>query len=117
MNAAGVAVDLQSGSELNGIGISVADEGERYADGGAIDINLANGSLLDAATINMSGANQAQGGTVDIRAARNVTINETMDLSGGGSDGGAIDVVAGDNIVITKDINADSRTGGGFASM
>jgi hypothetical protein len=114
-NVAGVGVDLQTGAVLQGSGVSsFTDEGERYADGGTLDVTASVGSITDNATIGMSGANQAMGGEVALRAARDITVGELMDVSGGGGDGGNVDLLAGDDITISKTITVASRLGGGY---
>ncbi len=113
-NAAGVGVNLQAGSILRGHGISSSvDEGERFADGGSLEITATTGGVVDNAAIDMGGANQASGGALAIQAARDIAIGEVADVSGGGSDGGIVDLLAADNITITKTVTVDSRLGGG----
>ena len=67
--------------------------------------------------ITVSGNNQAAGGQVDIRAARDVSITQAIDATGGGGDGGEIEVDAGDSINITKTLDVSSRVGGGFGGV
>ncbi|MGH7894302.1 MAG: DUF7450 family protein, partial [Candidatus Binatia bacterium] len=101
--------------QLNGAGVSsFTDAGDRFADGGTLDVVATTGSIADNATIDMSGANGAQGGEITMRAARDLTVGQVMDASGGGSDGGDVDLSCGDNMSITRNINVDSRLGGGF---
>jgi hypothetical protein len=114
VNGAGVGIDFKATAQIFGQGFSMADEGERYSDGGSLTMRATSGGITDAATIFLSGANQATGGAIDMRAARDLVINDTIDASGGGRDGGSIDLLAGNNIVINKQLNADSRTGGGY---
>ena len=114
-NGAGVGVDLQATSVLRGQGISSStDTGDRFADGGILNVTASAGSIIDNATINMSGANGALGGDVTLRAGRDITVGELLDATGGASDGGSVDLLAGDNVVITKTVTVDSRLGGGY---
>ena len=111
----GVGIDLQTGSVLKGQGISSStDTGDRFADGGTLQVTASTGSIIDNATINMSGANGAMGGDVTMRAARDISVGELLDATGGASDGGAVDLACGDTMLITKTINVDSRLGGGY---
>src|SRR5262249_58520132 len=86
---------------------------ERFSDGGVLDIRTTLGSIVDNAAIDMGGANQAAGGDVTLQAARDLTIGAVLDVSGGASDGGALDLLAGDNIRITKNVSVESRLRGG----
>ena len=114
-NGAGIGVDLQTGSVLSGQGISsFTDTGDRFADGGTLEVTASTGSIVDNATITVSGANGAMGGEVIMRAARDIGVGQLMDVTGGGSDGGDVDLLAGDNVTITKTITVDSRLGGGY---
>ena len=117
-NGAGVGIDLQTGSVLSGQGISsFTDTGDRFADGGVVDVTATSGGIVDNATINLSGANGAMGGEVTMQAARDIIVGQTMDVTGGASDGGSVDLYCGDNITITKTISVDSRLGGGYGGI
>jgi cysteine-rich repeat protein len=107
-------VTLDTDSSIVGTGDTLADEGQRYADGGSLDVSSSAGGITLSGIINLVGNNQATGGAVSLLAARNVTISEVVDAAGGGSDGGQIDVVAGDNILVTKALDVSSQVGGGF---
>src|SRR4029077_3589280 len=74
VNGAGLGVDFKATAQIFGQGFSMASEGERYPDGGALNVKATAGGIADAATIFISGANQAQGGAVDMRAARDIVI-------------------------------------------
>ena len=111
-------VTLGSGSNVDGNGISsFADFGQKFADGGGLDITSAAGSIAINGRVTLRGTNQGVGGTVDARADRNVTVNQSIDISGGGGDGGEFSAAAGDRIVVTKAIDADSRAGGGSGGL
>jgi hypothetical protein len=120
-NASAVAIDLQDGSVVAAQGFGISDEGDRFSDGGSLELTADKSttpfaSILENATVKISGANQALGGAASFRASRDITIGGALqlDATGGGGDGGDIDVLAGDNIVVNQDINVDSRAGGGF---
>ncbi|MEO6029535.1 MAG: hypothetical protein ABIR79_21940 [Candidatus Binatia bacterium] len=111
-------VTLRSGSSVTGNGISAsADEGQKYADGGTLEIAAHTGSVVIAGDVSLSGANQATGGTLDVTAGRDVTVSRSLDLSGGGADGGELDVTAGDALVINAGIDVRSRVGGGYGGV
>lgn len=114
VTAAGVGIDLQSGSILRGHGISSSTgAGERFSDGGVLQVTALAGSVIDNADIDMGGANQAAGGDVSLQAARDISVGAVLDVSGGASDGGTLDLLAGDDIRITKTMTVESRLGGG----
>jgi fibronectin-binding autotransporter adhesin len=107
-------ITLASGSNVDGNGISsFADLGQKFADGGTLDIASAAGSIAINGRVTLRGTNQGAGGEVDAIADRNVTVNQSIDITGGGGDGGQFNAAAGDRIVVTRAIDADSRTGGG----
>src|SRR6185369_3820314 len=106
---------LQNGSSVTGIGISsFVDEGEKFSDGGFLELVSNTGSVLMNGPIVLSGNNQAAGGELDVTAAKDVQLTQPLDVTGGGGDGGNVDVDAGDNISVTKTIDVSSRVGGGF---
>src|SRR5262249_55929305 len=102
-------VTFTSSSTIVGTGDTLADEGERYADGGTVDVRSSAGSVLLDGAITLPGNNQATGGAVTVIAARDITLSEAIDASGGGSDGGDVELDAGDDIVVSKGIDVSSR--------
>jgi hypothetical protein len=109
-------VRLQSGSVLQGVGIAgSADAGE--GDGGILDVTSHTGSITVSAEITMTGGSQAAGGEVNLTAARNIDVAQTIDASGGANDGGTIDIEAGDNITVTRTLSVDSNVGAGAGGL
>ena len=112
LRAAGT-ITLDTGSSITGNGLTVASEGERYADGGSVDALSTGGSIIVNGTIELHGTNQASGGQVDMQAAVDVEINQPIDATGGGYDGGSVSLEAGDDILVTRTIDVSSIGGGG----
>ncbi len=110
---------FESGSSINGGGItSFADEGDRFTDGGELDVTANLGSITVNGDIALGALNGGTGGTGDLTAGTNITITRPVDVSGGGGDGGEFDATAGDNIsIVNGGINADSTVGGGFGGL
>ncbi len=106
-------VTLENGSSVTGNGLTVASDGDRFADGGDFDATSTGGSIIIGGTIELRGTNQAAGGAVDFTAARDIEINQPIDASGGGFDGGTVELSAGDDILVTRTIDVDSIAGGG----
>ncbi|HEY2386588.1 MAG TPA: hypothetical protein VGK30_06475 [Candidatus Binatia bacterium] len=106
-------IQVQSGSETTAVGIaSSSDAGE--ADGGTVEITTTGGSITVSGPITVSGDQQAGGGEVDLTAAHNIDVEQTIDASGGADDGGTIDIEAGDNLTVGRTLTADSNVGAGF---
>ncbi len=113
-DASGVAINLQSGTLLQGVAQSSSvDGGDRFSDGGTVELLAPTGSIFDAAQLLIHGTNQGQGGEFDATAARTITIAQAIDATGGGGDGGNIDVNAGDDVLVSKTIDVSSVFGGG----
>ena len=113
-DGAGVAINLQSGSILQGNAQSSSvDGGDRFSDGGVVELLAPTGSIFDAAQLLIHGTNQGQGGEFDATAARTITIAQAIDATGGGGDGGTIDVNAGDDVLVSKTIDVSALFGGG----
>ncbi|HEY2389122.1 MAG TPA: hypothetical protein VGK30_19385 [Candidatus Binatia bacterium] len=113
--AQALGINLANGTELRGNGqSSFTDAGDRFTDGGTVSLTATTGGIFDSAAINLAGANQGEGGEVDMVAARTITIAQPIDTHGGGGDGGTIDFTAGDNILVSKTIDVSSTVGGGF---
>jgi hypothetical protein len=107
-------IDLLPGSELRGVGISSsAADGARFADGAGISLVSGTGRIIVDGEIVVNGQNAAQGGDVLLQAAGDVEIRKVIDANGGGGDGGSIEILAGDDITISKNLNLDSTLGGG----
>ncbi len=107
-------VTLANNSSLTGNGVTVASEGERYADGGTVEITALTGSITVTAPIDLLGTNQATGGTADLQAARDIVVNQAITLTGGGGDGGEADLDAGDHVTVNRTIDCSSLVGGGY---
>ena len=110
-------VSLTSDASVTAFGDTLADEGQRFADGGTFEATSTTGSITINGSIAVAGNNQATGGSVALTAARDIAVNQPIDATGGGSDGGEVDLACGDNIVITKTIDVSSRVGGGFGGI
>jgi cysteine-rich repeat protein len=107
-------VTVAGNSEIIANGVSTfLDDGERFADGGTLEV-IAGGSVTIDGAVTMTGQAAGQGGTLLVDARRDVTIRRKVDLTGGASDGGDFDVSAGDDVFVTGGIDVDSRNGGGF---
>jgi cysteine-rich repeat protein len=106
-------IHLDNGSTAQGNGVtSTSDNG--FGDGGLFQVTTTAGSITAAGTVTMVGNSQASGGEVDLTAARDINVQQTIDASGGGGDGGCLDFEAGDNITVTKTLTVDSNVGAGF---
>jgi hypothetical protein len=107
-------IDLGARGKVRGHGISsFRDEGARFADGGDLFLRSIAGSIRVLGSIAVPGANQAEGGEVDLEAGRDVVLAHAIDLSGGGG-GGDFTAAAGDDVRILGSIDASSRSGGEF---
>ncbi len=112
LNTAGDVL-LQNGSTVQGNGVtSTSDNG--FGDGGTFIVTTTGGSITVAGDISMVGNSQAGGGEVDLTAARDIAVQQTIDASGGANDGGSVDIEAGDDVTVTKTITVDSNVGAGF---
>jgi hypothetical protein len=116
--AGGGNVTLQNGSLVQGNGItSFVSGGDRFSDGGTVEIRSGSGSISINDEIILVGTRHGAGGSLLLEAPQNVTINGVVDASGGESDGGDVTVVAGDDINVTRMINVESAGGGGFGGI
>ena len=111
-------VTLQSGSLLQGNGTtSFVFDAQRFADGGSIEVTSTAGGVTASGDITATGTQWGAGGDVSLQAARDVNVTRQIDASGGGSDGGEIDLFAGDNVAVTAAMTVESRGGGGFGGV
>jgi hypothetical protein len=112
IDAAGDVV-LESGSAIRGVGNSLGGGGEHLADGARVAIATTGGSILVGGDILLRGQSDGAGGDLRLRAARNVHVTRPVDASGGASGGGSIRILAGDDIIVTRTLDVESRGGGG----
>src|SRR5207244_12415907 len=57
VDASGLGINLINGSTLQGVGqSSLSDEGEKFTDGGTVDLTAKAGGIFDSAVINLPGA-------------------------------------------------------------
>ncbi len=104
---------VQSGSETTAVGIASGDDAGE-ADGGTVEITSRGGSISVSGPITASGNQQAAGGEVDLTAAHDIDVEQTIDASGGADDGGTIDIEAGDDLTVGRTLTVDSNVGAGF---
>ncbi len=98
-------VSIQGGGNIaiRGVGDSAtADEGERFADGGALEIISNTGNITLNGEVFFAGDNQAAGGIVDLRAARNITVQPGRGHVRRWGRWRRVHRAAGDNITILK---------------
>ncbi len=102
-------ITLLNGSTLRGIGVSSAS----YADGGVLTMVSTGGNIVVNGSIVVRGEGDGTGGDVTLQAARNIDVDYPIDAAGGGGGGGTIDLTAGDDLTVTRDLEADSQGAGG----
>jgi hypothetical protein len=108
------AVELQPGSVVQENGISSStEEGDRFADGGTLSVLSSSGDITVDGLVYLNGQNHGAGGALHLQATGSIEINQSVEVTGGAGGGGDVDLRAGDNIVITRPIDVDSRSGGG----
>jgi hypothetical protein len=107
-------VTIHPAGAIRGVGDNWAADGtERLADGGTLNVTSSGGTIRVYGDITMTGQSQAVGGDVRLQAARNIEVTQPILASGGAGGGGSIEMLAGDDITITKTLDAESRAGGG----
>jgi len=113
IDAAG-KVTFDSSSATDGKGIGIADVGERFGDGGELEITSATGDIELKGDVILTGQNQGEGGAVTLLAPQgDLTISDLVDLTGGGSGGGEFIADVGGNVHVSKAIEVNSAAGGG----
>jgi hypothetical protein len=108
-----IVINNTASLQANGI-TSFTQDSQRFADGGQLEILSSAGAVTVAGDVSLNGAQGGEGGLAFFQAAQTLRIDRPVDASGGSSDGGAIGALAGDDIVITRALSAESRGGGGF---
>jgi hypothetical protein len=107
-------IQILSGSTTTAGGIAGSSDAGN-ADGGLITITTHTGSITVNAPIQAVGEQQAGGGEIDLTAAQNIDVEQTIDASGGAFDGGCIDIESGDDITVgSRTLTVDSNVGAGF---
>ncbi|MCC6764718.1 MAG: hypothetical protein IT293_08655 [Deltaproteobacteria bacterium] len=109
-------VVLQPGAVLDGPGMSsFADLGDRFTDGGELDVAAQAGSITIGGDINLSAQNAGTGGVCDFTAGGSLIVTRPINVNGGGGDGGEFSATVGDDIsIVNGGVYADSTVGGGF---
>jgi hypothetical protein len=108
-------ITFQGGSSVQANGITTfVFDAQRFADGGTVVVTSKTGSVLLGGDVSATGTQYGLGGDVEADAALNVSVTRQIDASGGGSDGGTIDLAAGDDVSITAPMTVESRGGGGW---
>jgi cysteine-rich repeat protein len=108
---AGGLFDLSPGGALRAKGLETASTGNS-ASGGAIDV-VTGTSFAHRGSIDLGGGPGGGGGSLLVQAGTNLTISQPIDATGGEADGGDIDLTAGDDLRIERNIDVSSPTNGG----
>jgi cysteine-rich repeat protein len=83
-------------------------------DGGFLELESGQGSITLAAAITAYGGGQSQGGEVDMMAGQDITINAAIDANGGDFDGGFVEFLAGRDLRINASLAVSSILGSGL---
>ncbi len=84
------------------------------ADGGDLTIEAGAGDVTIGAKIRATGGGISQGGSIDIDAGQDISIVAPIDVNGGDYDGGSIDLASGRDTLIDASLLASSRDGAGY---
>jgi len=114
---AGTDILFDSGSVIRGNGISIAEEGLRFADGATLDVSTTGGSITIDGDVDLRGQDQGGGGFATFTASHDINVNKKIDAVGGGGDGGDVELIAGDDVTLTKPIDVSSDAGGGSGGL
>ncbi len=107
---AGGDAEVESTATIKAVGNDT--DTPNSASGGTVDIR-ANGHIIVDADIAARGGPEGSGGDVTFRAGIDLFSVKGIDVTGGESDGGDVDMFAGDNITISRRIDASSFANGG----
>jgi len=88
--------------------------GGREDDGGVFLMESTDGAVSIGGKVEALGGADSTGGEVNLTAARDVSVDDTIDVTGGDFDGGSVDVDAGRDVLINADLLASSASGQGF---
>ena len=105
-------VSVLGNSQIIVNGISTSAQGHA-ADAGEIVIEATTGGVAVAGSVELMADSGGRGGTLAIQAATSISVTKAIDATGGALGGGAIELVAGDDVTATKTLDVDSVTGGG----
>ncbi len=83
-------------------------------DGGLYELHSTFGSVTVTEKLDLSGGGNSTGGEVLLVAGLDVTTSDFIDVPGGDFDGGTLEIIAGRDVLITQDFNANSVNGEGF---
>jgi len=111
LDAAG-AILIRPGAAVRGNALGPLEDGERSGSGGDLLAEARGGHLVVEGPIELRGQAFGFGGDCFVAAARNLTVDAVIDVSGG--IGGAIDGVAGDRLAVRRSLFAHSSGGGGY---
>jgi hypothetical protein len=92
-------------------GISTIDNA---ADGGLVTIQSTASSVLIDEHVDLNGLIDGTGGTLIVQAGTTATIAARVRAIGGVADGGAVEVAAADDVLVSDEIDVSSFGGGGF---
>jgi hypothetical protein len=99
IRAAG-AVDMEGAVDLR----ATAGDG----DGGALEVTSVASSIRVAGLVTATSGRSGTGGTVDLAAALDVSVEQPLDVSGGEFDGGTVTIDAGRDAVVGASLHASA---------
>jgi len=107
---AGCQIEIRAGARLYSKGRQATSPNS--ADGGQVAA-IAGTTIVDAGDVDVRGGSDAGGGRVILLAGTDLRVDQVVDATGGEADGGFIDLIAGDDVVVTRNLDVRSRGGGG----
>ena len=107
-------LDIQAAGEVVVRGPVRGSAGHRDEDAAVVEIESATGSIHLMSPVRLRGGTHGQGGELVLEAPGDITIDESVDVSGGEFDGGIVDALAGGDITIAGNIRASAVKSEGF---
>jgi len=108
------SLDLEASRDIELLQSVVFSATGGQDDGGFLDLYSAAGSITIRDRIDVTSGSDSQGGEIVVVAGRDVVIDAELDADGGDFDGGIIEAEAGRDVVVRGDLRANSVSGEGF---
>ena len=108
------SISIRAAGDINVQQTMQLDASNAQFDGGFLELESGKGVVTIGAAISAKGGGQSQGGEVCLIAEGNVTVNEPIDCNGGDFDGGFIEFIAGNDLLINDNLLASSTAGAGL---
>jgi cysteine-rich repeat protein len=108
------SISIRAAGNINVLQTINVSANSSQSDGGRLELESGTGSVSVNANIDAYGGGQSQGGEICLIAGDDITVSAQLNANGGDFDGGFVELIAGDALSINSGVLARATNGAGL---